>query len=158
MKNFHDEQESGFSLVEIMVGVIIIGIIASIAVVVGINQRQKAIAAKSDLAIKTLTKEINDSKIRVLTSSGYKQQYTSPSSTETNKNFDRDIFNLERYAYVNGQRVSYVDNKKFDGICYLIYNKKDTYNAKYRQTVVVTPKYPEGKITKGSRVGCPTTA
>ena len=41
-KTISEDHEDGFSLVEILVGVVIIGIIAGIAIGVGLNQREKA--------------------------------------------------------------------------------------------------------------------
>lgn len=153
----NEDREDGFTLVEILVGIVIIGILLGIAISLGINQKRKALEAKFDVTAKSITKEIADSKVRVLTSKGYKVQYTAPTMTEFQKSHDTKDSKIARYAYVNGKRVTYNEGTNYESICVLLYNSKDTYNELYRQTIVVTASHPEGTITKGKTLGCPAT-
>lgn len=156
-KTISEDHEDGFSLVEILVGVVIIGIIAGIAIGVGLNQREKAFVAKADIATKAISKEASDTKIRTLSKTGYKNQFVAPTVQALQKNYDSDVFHIAKYAYTDGKRVTYVENKKYDSICYLLYRTKEPYNDKFRQINIISSTYPEGKVTHGASIGCPST-
>lgn len=110
MLKFDTEQrEDGFSLLEILVGVIIIGILSAVAIGIYNNQRKKATYAQMKTEASALAVETSDTRSRVMTSQGYQTSLHGLSVDEAKKSYHSDKFTWNQYGYTGADKSGKTD-------------------------------------------------
>lgn len=151
MNQLYDERESGFTLIEILVSVVIFGIVSTIAIGAFLNQRSKNIDKEMESEIKAMAMDVTDLTLKTdLLDTGGKIKLMTPAGKNitgytSGKPFVIDVDGLKTKEFVLGNpntKISLKDVGSGNHFVVLAYNPKAN---KYKSTSTAY-KYDSEKI------------
>lgn len=162
---FKRKEEGGISLVEIIAAIAVLGILAAIAIGAYGRYREKAIETQELSELRSLAVEVNDTRARTMTPSGYAYTYQLLTADQIRPNLDEQQFRFVQYIYNgNTRQVKTVDKKLADAtpanavraerVCITIAKYKDGLVYDTTHSAVFDGSAYSGKVYKGV---CPYT-